>query len=179
MSADQYEAMARAGILTEHDRVELVHGLLVNKMTKNPPHSVAARAVADALGRLVPAGYFVTREDRIRVSVSSELEPDAAVVRGASRDFSTRHPAAADVPLVVEVADWSLAFDRSEKLAIYAESGIPQYWIVNLIDGRLEVHSDPEGRSYRTVQSFGPGEVLSLEIDERDLGAIVVSDLLP
>jgi Uma2 family endonuclease len=179
MSVEQYEAMARAGILTERDRVELVHGLLVNKMTKNPPHSVAARAVADALGRLIPEGYFVTREDPVRVSGDSEPEPDAAVVRGASRDFSTRHPAAADVPLVVEVADWSLAFDRSEKLAVYAEGGIPQYWIVNLIDGRLEVHSDPEGRTYRSLRSLGSGEILPLAIDGRDLGAIDVSDLLP
>jgi len=178
LSVEQYEAMSRAGILTDRDRVELVDGLLVNKMTKNPPHSVSARAVAEALASLIPAGLFVTREEPIRLSDRSEPEPDVAIIRGASRDYRERHPGPAHVPLIVEVADWSLAFDRGEKLSAYAVAGIPAYWIVNLNDRRLEVHSEPQGRRYRNVEILSAEQVVHLVIDGQDCGAIPVSELL-
>jgi Uma2 family endonuclease len=179
LTVDQYEAMAEAGILTERDRVELVDGLLVKKLAKNPAHSVAARAVAEALARLIPGGYFVTREDPIRIGPASEPEPDAAVVRGRSRDYARRHPDAAQSALVVEVSDSSLNLDRTEKLRIYAAGGIPIYWIVNLVDDRLEIHSRPEAGSYQDVRSLGSGETVAVVIDGREIGAIGVADLLP
>jgi Uma2 family endonuclease len=179
LTVEQYEAMAEAGILTERDRVELVDGLLVKKLAKNPAHSVAARAVAEALARLVPDGYFVTRKDPIRIGPASEPEPDAAVVRGRSRDYARRHPDAAQSALVVEVSDSSLNLDRTEKLRIYAAGGIPIYWIVNLVDDRLEIHSRPEAGSYQDVRSLGSGETVAVVIDGREIGAIGVADLLP
>jgi Uma2 family endonuclease len=179
LTIEQYEAMAEAEILAERDQVELVDGLLVKKTTKNPAHSVAARAVAEALARLIPEGYFVTREDPIRIGPTSEPEPDAAVVRGRSRDYARRHPDGAKTALVVEVSDSSLHLDRTEKLRVYAAGGIPVYWIINLVDARLKVRSRPEAGAYQDVRSLGSAETVAVVIDGREIGAIGVADLLP
>ena len=179
LNVDQYEAMTEAEILTERDQVELINGFLVSKMTKKPAHSVSARAVAEALAGLIPEGYFVTREDPIRIGDASEPEPDAAVVRGRSRDYAKRHPDAAQVSLVVEVADSSLNLDRTEKLQAYAAGEVPVYWIVNLVDGRLEVYSRPESGAYQSVRILDPTDEVAVVVDGRELGAIPVADLLP
>jgi len=178
LTIEQYEAMAEADILTERDQVELVDGLLVKKLTKNPAQSVAARAVSEALARLVPDGYFLTRENPIRIGPASEPEPDAAVVRGRSRDYATRHPDASETALVVEVSDSSLHLDRSVKRHVYAAGGIPVYWIVNLVDDCLEVHSRPEAGAYQDVRSLDATETIAAVIDGREIGAIAVADLL-
>jgi Uma2 family endonuclease len=179
LSVEQYEAMAEAGIFSETDRVELIQGLLVIKMTKNPPHSVAARAVAKSLGRLVPQGFFVTREDPIRIPGYSEPEPDVAMIRGESRDYTSRHPEPPDVALLVEVSDSTLEFDRTEKLAMYAAGGITVYWIVNLIDRCVEVYSQPKKGRYRKAQVFEPDDQVPVMINGAQIGTIPVSELLP
>jgi Uma2 family endonuclease len=77
---------------------------------------------------------------------NSEPEPDIAWVE--KKDYSTRHPEPGEIRLIVEVADSSLADDRGYKLAVYAEAGIAEYWIANLIDEQIEVYRDPIGRDY-------------------------------
>ena len=177
---DQYEQMGRLGILTEEDRVELVEGVLYRKPMKKGPHSIAARETAGGLARLIPAeSYFVTREDPVRIPGRSGMpEPDISVVRGRSRDY-TEQPAGSDVALVVEVADKSLTFDRTEKLTSYALGGIPVYWIVNLVDRQVEVHSNPGPDGYRTREVFAPGANVPVVIDGTLLGQIAVVDILP
>jgi Uma2 family endonuclease len=113
---------------------------------------------------------------------TSEPEPDAAVVRGGLRDYPDRHPGASDVILVVEVADASLERDQTLKKRIYAKAGIPVYWIVNLLERRLEVHRDPSGPSespgYRTHEDLGPEDHVRLVIDGKEVARIAVADLL-
>lgn len=154
-------------------------GVKPTEEAKKPSHSVAARAVAEALAELTPDGYFVTREDPIRIGDASEPEPDAAVVRGKSRDYARRHPDAAQVALVVEVSDSSLNLDRTEKMRAYAAGGIPIYWIVNLVDDRLEVYSQPESGTYQNIRSLDPTEAATVVVDGRELGVVTVADLLP
>ena len=182
LSVDQYHQMIRAGILTEDDRVELLEGLLVTKMTKNPPHIVATDLLQAALPRIVPAGWFVSMQNPVTTE-DSESEPDGRVVRGHPRDYVGRRAGPSDVALVVEVADTSLASDQGVKKRIYARAGIPYYWIVNLLDCRLEVFSDPTGPAaepdYRRRQDFGPADAVSLVIEGREVGHLDVSELLP
>jgi Uma2 family endonuclease len=176
----QYEQMGRLGILTEDDRVELVEGVLYRKPMKNGPHSISARESAAVLSRLIPAGaYFVTREDPVRIPGRAGMpEPDVSVVRGRSRDY-TEQPEGGDVPLVVEVAEKSLAFDRTEKLFTYAAGGISVYWIVNLVDRQVEVYSNPGPDGYRFRQIYASGQVIDVVIDGVTLGQVAVVDLLP
>src|SRR3954453_11490344 len=102
LSVDRYHAMIASGILTEDDRVELLDGMLVEKITKNPPHTVATDLTRRILEAMIPPGWCVRIQEPVTLA-ESEPEPDLAIVRGTIRDFNNRHPAAAEVGLAVEV----------------------------------------------------------------------------
>ena len=101
-----------------------------------------------------------------------------AIVRGSERGYFARHPGPADMPLVIEVSDSSLASDRAVKGRIYASASIPAYWVVNLVDHRVEVYSDPGGGIYGTRRDFSAVDAVPLVIDGADLGPIAARDLL-
>ena len=180
-SVREYERMIETGVLGEDDPVELLEGWIVFKMTRNPPHDVAVALASELLIRLLPAGWHVRSQSAI-TTPDSVPEPDLAVVRGNQRDYAARHPGPADVALAIEVADTSLGRDRSDKARVYARGGIPAYWIVNLIDGVVEVYTDPSGPAsgadYRKCAAFPRGQSIPLEVAARRF-QIQVNDLLP
>ena len=182
LSVDQYHEMLRAGILTEDDPVELLDGWLVTMTPKNPPHHLATELAREALEHLTPEGWHVDSQEPITLS-SSEPEPDVAVVRGARRLYADRHPQPSDIGLVVEVADDSLERDQTFKQRLYAQAGIPEYWIVNLVDRRLEVYREPSGPGekpgYRQHRSHAPSEEVALSLDDRVAARFLVSILFP
>lgn len=182
LSIEQYHEMIRAGILTDDDPVEFLEGYLATKMPKNPLHRAVTRRVREALERLAPAGWYVDTQEPITLS-GSEPEPDVMIVRGSSQDYTERHPGPPDLAMVVEVADTTLQRDRTTKAGIYARAGIPIYWIVNLVERRVEVHADPTGPAetpaYRHREDFGPGLEIAVVVEGREVGRIAVADLLP
>ncbi len=182
LSVEQYHAMMEAGILLSGDPVELLEGLLVRKMPKNPAHVFAGQSTRRALERLLPAGWFVNTQDPFTTS-DSEPEPDVSVVRGDPRQYLTRHPFPQDLGLVVEVSESSLRRDHTLKQRIYARAGVSAYWIVNLIDGQSEVYTDPTGPdekpSYRQRRDYGPADDVPFIIEGREIGRIAVRDVLP
>jgi Uma2 family endonuclease len=143
LSIEQYHAIIQAGILTDDDSVELLEGWLVFKMPKNPPHRATTRLVRTALENILPAGWYVDSQEPITLS-NSEPEPDIVVVRGDTRQYLDRHPGAEDIALIIEVSDTTLQRDRTVKKRIYARAGISIYWIVNLVEGLVEVYSQPK-----------------------------------
>jgi Uma2 family endonuclease len=182
LTVAEYDRMIAAGILREGDPIELLEGLLVRKMTRNPPHDTALGLLEDALGTRLPRGWL--RRTQCAVTTPDSVpEPDIAVVRGNARTYTTVHPGPADVGLVVEVSDSSLAQDRGQKLRIYAAAGIVLYWIVNVPDARVEVYTQPTGTgdqaTYAQVQHFGPAADLVLILGGVALAPIRVSDILP
>jgi Uma2 family endonuclease len=177
-SVAQYHTMVAAGVFRPDDRIELIRGIVVKKMTKHSPHILAGKKVRRAIEGVLPVGWHAQTQDPI-VLPEGEPEPDLSVIRGEMEDYATRKPTAADVGLVVEVSDSSLAADRGEKLRGYAEGGVQLYWIVNLVDGQLEVHTDPRGDVYTTVTTLRPGEQVTLTLDGTALVPIPVRDLLP
>jgi hypothetical protein len=182
LSVEQYHRMVETGVLTTDDRVELLEGLLVSKPMKKPPHVISARLVRDALEAIVPAGWYVAAQDPITLD-DSEPEPDLSVVQGNVRTFATRHPGPADVALVVEVADTSLARDRDWKKRIYARNGVAAYWIVNLVDRVLEVYADPSGPvltpDYGTAKFLTPADRADVAVGGAVAGSVAVADLFP
>jgi Uma2 family endonuclease len=178
----QYHEMIAAGILTEGDPVELLEGWLVPKMVKNPPHSTARHLTTKALEQLLPSGWHVRSQEPLTLG-DSEPEPDVAVVRGDPKQYERSHPGSGDVALVVEVADASLARDRSIKKQVYARAGIPVYWIVNLSERQIEAYSDPSGAGeapeYRQRTDYAAGAEVPLVIQGRPAGHISVAALLP
>jgi Uma2 family endonuclease len=179
LTLEQYEAMVDAGILGKRDRVHLIDGFLVSKMTENDPHATADELCAEALSQVIPAGWRVRAGKPIRIpGLTSRPEPDRSVVRGGIRNYAHRTPGPADLALVVEVSDATLADDR--KLAVlYGLAGIPFYWIVNLVDGQVEVYSRPGPAGYESLEVLAPGHVLAVVIDGVEVGRIPVADILP
>jgi len=164
LSVRQYHEMIDAGVFNEDDRVELIEGVLVRKMTKGPPHDFTVSILKDMLTPLVGNDWIVRVQSAITLR-DSEPEPDIAIVAAPHKRYQQRHPGPRDIALVIEVAESTLEYDRSDKLRIYARAGVPAYWIVNLVDDRLEVYSDPRGGktpTYRIYAEFGPEDAVTL-----------------
>ncbi len=174
--------MMRKGILDEDDPVELLEGCLIKKMSIKPPHTFATESAEETLRDLVPPGWFVRTQQPITTD-TSEPEPDVTVVRGNRRLYrqAHRHPGPQDLALLVEVADATLQRDQGPKKHHYARVKIPVYWIINLIDRRVEMYTDPSGPAenpdYRQRQDFGMEDAIPVVIEGREVGRIAVRDL--
>ena len=181
-SLSQYHAMIDNGILRSGDPVEFLEGVVVPKMTRNPPHRIALAHLRDLLVTLVGDAWHVESQEAISLD-ASEPEPDIAVVRGQVDDYPDHHPGPADVGMVVEVSDSTLSTDRDLKKRIYARAGIAEYWIVNLVDRQIEVYSEPNGAAaqadYQQRHVFTPGETISVKLELVDMGSVAVSHILP
>jgi len=161
-SVDEYEQMIEHGILTENDRVELIRGRIIDKIPIGDPHASCVNRLNRLLGRAFGDDALVTIQNPIRLS-DSEPEPDVALVRPREDFYLRGKPRPTDILLLIEVADTTLEFDREQKLPMYAEAGIAEYWIVNLNDECLEVHRQPlpDGR-YRDVRALRRGEEIDV-----------------
>ena len=151
----------------------------MTKMSRKRPQIVAGKKGLRVLSRITPAGWHVAKEDPVVVSDWSKPEPDLAVVRGVGEDYLDRDVTAADVALVVEIAESSLSIDRTDMVRVYSSSGIPAYWIVNLVDLQLEVYTDPSPGGYQSSQVLRPGQDVVVVIDGAEAGHIAVADMLP
>jgi len=182
LAVAQYLAMVDAGILIEDDPVELLEGLLVQKLRKSPRHVFATGSVRRGLERLAPPEWHVDTHELV-VTTDSVAETDVMLVRGRRRDYLERHPGPRDVPLIVEVADRTLGRDRRIKKRLYARAGIPAYWIVNLVDLRIEVYTEPSGSArepdYRQCRDYGPEDTIPVLLEGAEVGTVPVRDLLP
>jgi Uma2 family endonuclease len=163
VTLDEYERLAEAGTLDglRRKRVELIHGEILEM---NPIGSFHGQVVSD----LTEWSFDVIPRKEIAVRVQTTLripllnsapEPDLLWVR--RRRYARKNPEPADVLLLVEVAESSLTADRGWKRELYAEAGIPEYWVANLIDFTIEVYRQPVGRDYSQMQTFGAGKSLS------------------
>ncbi len=182
MSVAQYHAAIRAGIFGEGDAIELLEGLLVQKMPKKRPHVVALTKLLRSIDALLPEGWSAQSQDPITLD-DGEPEPDLAVIRGRAEDYREAHPGAGDIALVVEVSDTTLDRDRGIKLRSYARAAIPTYWIVNLVDRCVEVYSSPDAAAstpgYRARATLSFDESLRVVIAGVERGEMRVDDLLP
>jgi Uma2 family endonuclease len=158
----EYEKLVDTGFF-DRDRVELVGGQLIVAEPQGTCHATSVCRAADALRAVVPAGWLVREEKPISLDDDSVPEPDVAVVPGSPDDYLNAHPSVP--PLVVEVADASLSFDRKAKGSLYARGGVQDYWIVNVIERALEIYREPHpdpsavwGWSYRSMRTLGPTE---------------------
>ena len=182
LSVEQYHEMVRLGVLRNAEPVELIDGLLVKKMGKNPPHVISLNRLRDKLLTLIGPRRHLRTQDPVTLDFS-EPEPDLAVVRGLVDEFRDAHPGPAHIHLIVEVSDTALADDRGYKLRLYARNRIAEYWIVNLVDDQIEVYTRPSGPAdeprYAECRVFGAGESVPVVLDGKAIGTISVADVLP
>src|SRR5262249_27239198 len=136
-SVARYQRMVETGILTADDRVELLENYVVMKMPHNPRHDGTIDLVKAALDGKLPPGWLLRIQQAI-VLGDSLPEPDFAVVRGTPRSFLTRHPTPSDVGQLMAVADASLLPDQRDKTRLYARANITSYWLINMVDSRID-----------------------------------------
>lgn len=180
-TVDEYHQLIQAGILKTSERVELIRGWIVPKMPTNPTHASVVRRLDKRLQRLVGEAAVVGVQQPI-TTADSEPEPDLTVSRGPEDRYFTTHPEPADIFFVVEVADTTLAYDRGDKLALYARAGVPEYWLVVLEDNRIEVHTRPRGgrrAKYLECADYGLSDKVPVVIDGKALGKLSLKDVLP
>jgi Uma2 family endonuclease len=174
--------MIEVGILMPEDKVELLENYIVFKMPRSPRHDSTLQRMLRPLLRTRPTAWGLRIQSAIALS-DSQPEPDFAFVRGSAADYENRHPGPADVGLVIEVADSSLLRDQRDKTRIYARGGIPWYWIVNLVDKRIEVYGQPSGPTavptYASCQTYQAGDSILLILDGATVGSLPAADLLP
>lgn len=172
LSVDDVQRMVEAGILGEDDRVELIDGVLVEVSPQGPRHAHAVRRlIAMAVPAAAAAGLEVAPQVPVLVESRFSLpEPDLAITPPGTPD---RHSAQA--VLVVEVALSSLRFDLDRKARLYAEAGVPEYWVLDLAAGEMVVHRGPSPGGYADVRRASrEEEVRAVALDLRvPVGALL------
>ena len=156
-----YHRMADAGILSEDDRVELIRGEILRMSPIGPPHSGAVLRANRALGRIVGDRAIVGVQGAIRLDEYDEPQPDLYLLRPKEDFYASGHAGPSDIFLIIEVADSSLDYDRTVKAQLYAETGVPEYWISDVQNDCLIVYSDIQNKTYRTIQQFERGNTVA------------------
>lgn len=175
MTRQDYERRVEEGFFHSGERVELIDGLLVESEPQSGCHADTVSLILYTLVPLFTSGFHLRVQMPLALGLDSEPEPDIAVVPGPPGSYSSSHPTSA--ALVVEVAESSLPHDRKRKASLYARTGIPEYWVMNLLDWRLEVYRDPVNGEYRSSTVLRAGDsVLPLS---RPQAKISVADLFP
>ena len=177
----EYYKMASAGLF-DGKHVELIEGRVIEMSPRGSLHATAVSLTVRALEAALGQGWFVRLQMPLDAGELSQPEPDVAVIQGSIRQFRDSHPQTA--ALIVEVAETSLIYDRTEKANLYATVGVQDYWILNLADGVLEVHRNPGpdsaavfGVCYADVKALSNGDLIS-PLARPDV-TIAVADLLP
>lgn len=176
ITVDEYHRMIRDGYFAANERFELINGLILTKMPKNPPHSTVVGRARKLIERALSPSCHLRVQEPITLS-DSEPEPDLAIVRNGLEAYATRHPGPADVELVVEVSDTTLEIDRGVKLEAYATAGIKQYLVIDLRGAVAILFSVPVNGGYRDSASFPVNSSLSLAVGDALL-RINVAELL-
>lgn len=156
---DEYDRMTSSGLFASGERIELVEGEILQMTPQGSYHATALRLAEDALRAAFGPAFDVRPQLPLALAPDSEPEPDLAVVIGSPLNYLAAHPATAS--LLVEVSDAALEFDRLRKGSLYAGAGIPEYWIVNLIDRSIEVYRAPHQGGCDSCQRLFAGDVLA------------------
>ena len=160
---DEYERMIESGAFAEDTRIELIRGEIIDMAPQKLPHVVSVSNLTTLIVGLTMGKAVVwPQSSPLRIAGHSRPEPDLTLLKWRDDRYAAGWPLIEDVLLVVEVADTSLGYDRRVKGLLYAEAGIPEYWLVNLRSGVVEVYRDPAGGKYRHVTKARHGETLPL-----------------
>lgn len=155
---DDYHRMAQAGIFSEDDRVELIDGEIIAMTPIGPRHNAAVNRANRALVGAVGDNAIVQVQGSVRLGRFGEPNPDVVLLRPQPDFYASRLPGPSDMLLVIEIADSSLDYDRDVKSRIYAEAGVPEYWLVDLDDRGVTCCTDPRGGAYQRLRRSAPGE---------------------
>ncbi len=173
-TVEDYHRLAEAGILGEDDRVELIEGDLVMSSPISSRHAACVKRLNALFNAALQGRAIVGVQDPLRLGEHSEPEPDLMLLRPREDFYRDAHPGPEDVYLVIEVSETSLAYDREVKLPLYARFGVPEVWLVNLVEDRLEVYRTPRGGSYTHKAVYTQGRVAPQAFPDLGLDVAVI-----
>jgi Uma2 family endonuclease len=163
--------------LTENNKVELIRGEIVPKMAKGELHLWCLKALLRLFAKLPSSQATPSVQNPIFLTDSAP-EPDFVLLKPRDDLYRSVKPRGTDAILVIEAADSSLDFDREIKGPLYAENGVAEYWIVNLVDRCLEVHRDPQpDGTYADTRTLRPDDSIALAL--LPAVSVAVGDIIP
>ncbi|WP_036259677.1 Uma2 family endonuclease [Methylocapsa aurea] len=163
LDVDAYYKMAEAGILNREERVELIDGEIIDMNPIGSPHAAIVKRLNRLVARAAADGIvLVSVQDPLRLDAYNEPQPDLMLLRPRADDYRASHPSAADVLLLVEISDSSLTYDRGRKLALYAQFGVPEVWIVDLAGAAVEVFRQLKEGAYSSRERRSGGALAPL-----------------
>lgn len=178
-SVGQYHQLADSGWFDEK-RVELIEGEIVEMPPIGDEHRSVGMGVVRPLLTAFGPEFEISVQSSLVLNDESEPEPDVVIARGSWRDFVEGLPISA-VVLVVEISKSTLQNDLIDKAMLYAQSEIPEYWVIDLVNSELVVHRTPdssmERARYTEVRHLKKGEIVAAL--HAPNSPIAVSDLLP
>ncbi|MEB3336393.1 MAG: Uma2 family endonuclease [Leptolyngbyaceae bacterium] len=155
-TVSQYHQMLQAGILSVDDPVELLEGQIIEMSPQQPPHAATTHRASSYLASLLADQAAVRVQLPITLLPNSEPEPDIAIVHPNPRDYVDCHPTPVNIFWLIEVADTTLAKDRTQKAPVYAKAGIPEYWILEVTRQQVYVFRQPGSNNYHSRNYFSP-----------------------
>jgi Uma2 family endonuclease len=173
---DEWRRLGEANIFLPDSRLELINGEILEMAPIGFNHAGHLKRINSLFTRLVPDSIITSVQDPLQLGDISEPEPDFMLLKPNPDFYSSRHPTADDVLLLIEVADSSLAFDQNQKQRLYALHRIPEYWLLNLNDNCLEVYRRPRGELYEEKTTLRTGD--SIRLSELPGMTIDLSDIL-
>ena len=162
-SIDEWHHLGRTSVFNPENHLQLINGEILDMGPISPNHAGHRMRLTSHFSRLSDIPAIIGINHPIQLSRFSEAHADLALLAPESNDYTTRHPSAADVLLLVEVSDSTLRFDKTTKLRLYASHVIPEYWIVNLIDNCLEVYRHPQDGDYLDKTVLSKSDSLTLQ----------------
>ncbi len=185
-TVDEYRKMAEVGILDGQSKTELIAGEIFKMLPTGRPHRDCVSAFAELLfGHLPKEQWAVFIESTVEMEPENAPEPDIFVLHGSRMTFYQRDPLPEEYAYLIEISDSTLHVDRQRKLPLYAQFGVPEYWIVNLQNRSLEVYRVPakdleSGRGYYKEKTiFAEGDLVSMTFDGLKPLEFRLSELLP
>jgi Uma2 family endonuclease len=159
---EEYHRMAEVGILKPTDRVELIRGEIVETSPPGRRHVAFVNNLNQLLVTRLAGRAIVSVQNPVVLADDTEPQPDLAVVRRRAVPYKEAEIGPDDVLLLIEVAESSLAYDRSTKVRLYAQASVTEYWVVDGAAESIEVHRTPEAGGYRDVSRLAGSATVSL-----------------
>lgn len=152
-----YYRMADTGILTAEDRVELIEGEIIKMSPIGSRHAACVNRLTAYLHAIVQNTAIVSVQNPIHLDEYSEPEPDLALLKPRKDFYANAHPTPSDILLIIEVSDTSFEYDRDVKLPLYAKVGIPEAWLIDLQNEKIEIHRQPVANRYKISTTLKRG----------------------
>ncbi len=158
----EWKKLGEANIFPPESRLELINGEIIEMAPIGSNHSGHLNRLIHFLAQLTRSQANISVQNPLQLSDLSEPQPDLMLLKPNADFYSSRHPVASDVLLLIEVSDSSLAFDQNQKLRLYALHNIPEYWLLNIKDACLEVYRQPHDGVYAEKTTLRAGDKITL-----------------